>query len=430
MKDPILLRHKHPLTPELNRYWKDLLYRVVKIGTEVEVSPPKKVKREVFETNVRRSLQPSHSFGNLGPNAVVDVVTEHCGIEVQVIGRQPYFTALQAQYQNILSVLNEHGARPRATCGLHFHLLSPGLAEPVPEVILANLWNLTRRYAPELKFLMSGGDRREALCRRRNHNSHLEMVQHSPVIMPMQDIQTILRQSHTVPEHQNFINLEHLGFTDTGDVLPFHLEFRFPDADFSATSITAKTFLFLAMLMKAVDLSQYGVIHVGKIQPWRRKQELLDRLSNNDGNLATSDTSHITHDIIEELRQGLYELLDLLTPAFHYFVDNPAQNVLMALAESPISLRRCAGYDWDDIERSLQARTQLDEVGFDETDRDIMQHIDLGDWSEFPSLEAWCWYAARELYLTPQNLENRLLNLNKRRSTEWDHAHGTLIFTQ
>jgi hypothetical protein len=184
------------------------------------------------------------------------------------------------------------------------------------------------------------------------------------------------------------------------------------------------------MLLKAVDLSQYGVIHVGKIRPWRRKQELLDRLSNNDGSLATSDTSSITSDILEELRQGLYELLDLLTPAFHYFVDNPAQNILMALAESPISLRRCAGYDWEDIERSLQSRTQLDDVGFDETDRDIMQHIDLGDWSEFPSLEAWCWYAARELYLTPQNLESRLLSLNKRRSTEWDIDHGTLIFTQ
>lgn len=87
-------------------------------------------------------------------------------------------------------------------------------------MILVNLWNLTRRYAPELKFLTSGGEKRTALCRRRNHNSHLEMVEHSPGTMSLAEIQAILHQSRTVPEHQNFLNLEHLGFLETGDVLP------------------------------------------------------------------------------------------------------------------------------------------------------------------------------------------------------------------
>ena len=42
----------------------------------------------------------------------------------------------------------------------------------MPEIILANLWNLTRRYAPELRFITSAGECREALCRRRNYTSH------------------------------------------------------------------------------------------------------------------------------------------------------------------------------------------------------------------------------------------------------------------
>lgn len=430
MKDPIILRRKEILAPIQAGYWKDLLYRVTKIGTELEIAPPKGMKRALFEEAVRQDLAPSGDLTRLGTNGVLDVTTEHCGVEIRVIGRHPHFRALQRQYTAIMAVLKAHGARPRATCGMHFHLLTPDLAEPVPEIILANLWNLTRRYAPELKYMTSSGDRREALCRRRNHNSHLEMVRHSPATMSMADIQQLLDQSQSVPKHQNFFNLEHLGFPPPGDgLLPFHVEFRFPDADLAPTAITAKTFLFLAMLLKAVDLSQYGVIHVGKIKAWRRKMVLLDLLSNNDGRLATSDTSAVTDEIIEELRQGAYELLDLLAPTFERFVDTPALDVLLALAEQPVSLLRCAGYSWDDIEDRLAQRATLDEVGLDKIDRRLMQSIELGEWTRQASLDTWQWFAARELYLTPQELERRLNQLQRLRGLRWDNRQGTLVFT-
>ena len=231
-----------------------------------------------------------------------------------------------------------------------------------------------------------------------------------------------------MPEHQNFLNLEHLDFKENG-VLPFHLEFRFPDADLSPTSISAKTFLFLAILLKAVDLSQYGVIHVGKIDFWRRKQELLDKLNNNDGHLATSDTSAITDDILEELRQGAHELLDLLAPTFERFADNPALDILLALSEQPVSLLRCAGYDWDDIETMLVSRLTLDDIGLDQTDRRLMQRIELGEWADLPSREVWQWHAAHELYLTPQDLERRLIRLQALRGLRWDVRRGTMVFT-
>ena len=64
-----------------------------------------------------------------------------------------------------------------------------GLRRTVPEIILANLWNLTRRYAPELKFLTSCGDSRQSLCRRRQYNSHMEMIWHSPGLETMEEIQ-------------------------------------------------------------------------------------------------------------------------------------------------------------------------------------------------------------------------------------------------
>lgn len=429
MRDPILFRRDDVLSPETAVYWKDLLYRVTKIGTELEVAPARGRPRPEFEEAVRAALAPSGTVDALGANGVLDVQTEHCGIELRVIGRHPHFHTLHTQYKRIMAVLLAEGSRARPTCGLHFHILTPTLAEPVPEIILANLWNLVRRYAPELRFITSTGKQREGLCRRRNHNSHLEMVRLSPGTMHMADIQAKLKASRRVPEHQNFLNLEHIQFTLEGDVFPFHIEFRFPDADLSATAVTTKTFLFLALLLKAVDLSQYGVIHVGKIEPWRRKSTLLDWLSNNDGKLATSDTSRIDDDVIEELRQGCYELLDFLAPTLDRLSDGLALDVLWDLAENPISLRRCAGYDWVDIEGRLAGRLRTNELGLDETDRRLMQRIELGEWSQMGSNDSWQWHAARELFLTPQELERRLVLLDRFRGLRWDERRGTMVFT-
>lgn len=429
MKDPIFFRRTDTLDPEQASYWKDLLYRAVKIGTEVEVANPRDVIRDDFENEIRQALNPSGSLDRLGANGVLDVSAEHCGVEIRIIGRQPHFRALQRQYQAIFDILLSKGARARPTCGLHFHMLTPALAEPVPEIILANLWNLTRRYAPELKYLTSCGESRDGLCRRRQHNSHTEMVRHSSGVTSMVQIQKMLKESLVVPEHQNFLNLEHLCFPEPGGVLPFHLEFRFPDMDLSATSVTAKTILFLTMLLKSVDLSQYGVIHVGRTQTWQRKKSLLDLLSNNDGKLATSSTELITNEIIEELRQGCYELLDLLAPTFEGFGNNQAFDVLTSLTEHPISLLRCAGYDWQKINGMLSERAALDMQGLDETDRKLMQRIECGEWAGKPSSESWKWSAAEELFLTPQDLDHRLERISMQRGIRWNPRQGTMVFT-
>ena len=427
MKEPILFRRDDCLTYNQALYWKDLLYRTVKIGTEVEFAMPKGVRKEDFLPALVLALQPSRDLSSLGCYGVLDVISEHCGIEVQVIGRQPYYSALIEQYRRIFALLPE-GIRARPTCGLHYHVLTIGLSEPVPEIILANVWNLTRRYAPYLRFLTSAGDSMTALCRRRNYTSHLEMVRHTPGVYSMREIQQLLRESRRVPEHQNFLNLEHVRFNEQGAITDFHLEFRFPDADLSPTAIVAKTFLFLAMILKAVEMSQYGVIHVGRIREWRRKVELLDMLSNNDGPLATSDTGRVTPEVIEELRVGCRELLELLKPIFARFEHNPSFEVLSLLAETPISLLRASGRDWSQIEEILAERAVAVVDELDKTDRALMRRIELAELTGYPAPEAWKWDAARDLYLTPQELEKRLKRLDAWRGLAWDAELGTMVF--
>ncbi|MDY7040968.1 MAG: hypothetical protein SVX38_08905 [Chloroflexota bacterium] len=427
MKEPIIFRRDDRLSHEEAMYWKDLLYRTVKIGTEVEFAMPKGMQKKDFMPPLVEALQPSRDLSNLGRYGVLDVISEHCGIEVQIIGRQPYYSALIEQYRRIFALLPE-GIRARSTCGLHYHVLTIGLSEPVPEIILANVWNLTRRYAPYLRFLTSSGDSTTALCRRRNYTSHMEMVRYTPGVYSMREIQQLLHESRRVPEHQNFLNLEHVRFNEQGAVVDFHLEFRFPDADLSPTSIVAKTFLFLAMIFKAVEMSQYGVIHVGRIREWRRKVALLDMLSNNDGPLATSDTSKVTPEVIEELQAGCRELVELLKPIFARFEYNPSFEVLGLLAETPLSLLRASGRSWPQIEEMLAERATTVSGELDKTDRALMRCIELAELTGYSAPGAWKWEAAWELYLTPQELEKRLDQLDTWRGLVWDGELGTMVF--
>ena len=436
MKEPILFRRDDTLSHDAAMYWKDLLYRTVKIGTELEFALPRGVRKDDFFPALVKTLHPSQDLTHLGQHGVYNVISEHCGIEIQVIGRQPYYPALMRQYQAILNPLLDLGVRVRPTCGLHYHTLTIGLSEPMPEIILANVWNLTRRYAPHLRFLTSGGSRPEALCRRRNYTSHLEMVRHTPGSYTMRQIQQKLHASHTVPEHQNFLNLEHVTFTESGAVQDFHLEFRFPDADIAPTSVVAKTYLFLAMLLMAVEMSQYGVIHVGRIREWRRTVHLLNLLNNNDGNLATSDSSAITPEIIEELRGGCRELLELLKPLFGRFArasfegqeTHPAFEVLSCLAETPLSLLRCSGRDWPEIEALLDERAAVPSDEWDQSDRRLIRAIELAELTGFTAPEVWKWETARALFLTPQALDRQLERLDQWRGLRWDLDLGTMVF--
>jgi len=421
---PIFIRRKDTLTISEAGYFQDLLYRTVKIGTELEFALPKGESRKDFQPNIEKLMEPSKDMDRLGRLGVFNVVKEHCGVEVQIIGRHPHWNSLLEQYRQIVTPLVKKGVRMRPTCGLHFHIIGIGLAETIPEIIIANLWNMFRKYSPGLKFLTSGGNTLEGLCRRRQHNAHQEFLRQSPIDMSMREIQRRLKESHDVPEHQNFFNLEHLGFEQDGGIDRFHIELRFPDGDLSPVSITAKTFLFLIMLLKAVEISKFGLLHVGKIRDWNRKKELMDLISNNDGALATSDTTRAL-DFLEEYREIARDLLRFLKSIF-VVLDSPSEVVLQSLAERPISLRRSASEDWEKIDGDLQSLL-IPERSFDQTDYRIIKIIELGLVDGAGDFEEWLRMAAVQSYAQKETVRDRIKTY-ERREPVWNQELGRMVF--
>jgi len=426
MKDtPFFHERADCLTIAEARYFQDLLYRTVKIGTELEFALPKGVLREDFQPQIETFMEPSEDMNRLGRLGVFKVIKEHCGIEVLIIGRHPHWDSLVEQYSQIILPLLAQKVRMRPTCGFHFHLLQVGSSEDIPEIILANLWNIFRIYAPGLKFLTSGGETREGMCRRRQHNAHQEFIKLCPTLMHMQKIQEVLKKSMDVPEHQNFFNLEHINFTDEKRVASIHIEFRFPDGDLCPVSITAKTFLFLTMLLKAVEISKFGLLDVEKYPAWDRNLELLDRISNNDGKVATSDTSDISESMLEEYRDNGRSLLRFLKSIF-LILDNPSEVILKNLVEKPISMRRIEGQDWQQINDNLAALIAPQRTP-DDTDHELIKIIELGLITELSNETKWHSKVATQLQLTVAKTKQRLQFLNNR-DPVWNHEVGSIVF--
>ncbi len=421
----IFFKREDTLTHQLDQYYQDLFYRVIKIGTELECARPKKSDANELRQKIEQKLKPSKDLENLGELGVFNVIKEHCGIEIQIIGRHPHWNSLLEQYRKIIAVLWDQQVRMRPTCGLHFHLIGVGLSESIPEIILANMWNLIRRHAPGLKFLFSGGNVRGGLCRRRQHNAHQEFFSFSPVKKNMFQIKNALKKSVNVPEHQNFFNLEHLTFNKSGDLANFHIELRFPDGDLSPTSIVAKTYLFFAILLKAVEISKYGLLHIGNKTQWERKKKLMDFLSNNDGDLARSDTSKIGDAEIIELKQNSMDLLTLLKSTFNKFT-NPAWEVLMSLNKRPISLRRIEGESWEDIENNLNAKAFYPSF-VDEKDSRIIKIIELGLIKNKNSINEWLTDVSIKITCSKDEVKRRIDGLIEKYPV-WDNEFGTFIF--
>ncbi len=421
----LFFKRNDTLTHQQDQYYQDLFYRVLKIGTELEFARPRKVDVNELRGDIIKLMKPSRDLQNLGELGVFDVVKDHCGVEVQVIGRHPHWNALLDQYYRIVSILLERNVRIRPTCGLHFHLIAVGLSESIPDIILANLWNLFRRHAPGLKFMFSGGSDPMGICRRRQHNPHQEVMALSPNDFPMAQIKEKLTNSLLVPEHQNVFNLEHLFFNGNGHLGNFHIEMRFPDGDLAPTSIVAKTFLFFALVLKAVEISKYGLIRTGAEADWQRKKQLLNALSNNEGNLAMSDTSGIGPAEISELQDNALDLLIFLKSIFNKFT-NPAYTVLKSLALNPISLRRIEKDDWIVIENDLSSKARYPQF-LDKTDANIIKIIELGLERNKTSAAEWLAHTSIRINLPEQELKQRIDRYIEKYPI-WDNESGSFAF--
>ena len=335
---------------------------------------------------IRQALQdeliPSNSYGKVSRSGVHSITTDGSllgkkGAEVITVGRRINYWEFYTMTKNIMDRASIRGAYLNERCSTHMHILASyydniasgssngelrgipakvsEMERPLPEIVLANLHQLVRRYQNAMTWMTMGLDEQERMTRWEKFR--VSVIPISAATSHMRDVQAKV-SSHAGGTKYGWINYNMLGFDQSGDVNRFHVEFRAADGMMSPSAIAAIACMYYALVIKAIEISKYGVLEVGDEAWLARANTIKSAMMNNmkdykDGD-RFSDTSHLKKHyniLIEESLDLTRQLKAILTKV------GPAYDVLEKLAERPIALRRIDGDNWEKIEGDLKVIT-------------------------------------------------------------------------
>jgi hypothetical protein len=180
-------------------------------------------------------------------------------------------------------------------------------------------------------------------------------------------------------------NYNYTDFSKDGSIKRLHVELRVSDGIISPSAVAAMSCLYYALMIKAVEISRYGVLEVGDDNWMARAREIKNAILNGCGAYdggRFGDTRNL-HKYYEDLRG---ESLDLVHQLKHALLSiGPSYTVLEKLAERPIALRRIDGETWEEIENDLAVI--MNEEGMFEAA--LNEYIDLRLVDECKDMDEW-----------------------------------------
>jgi hypothetical protein len=211
---------------------------------------------------------------------------------------------------------------------------------PISEDIYKNVYNIVRGFTAGYLWLISG--ERNRILRPRGLGTFSRWnIERDPM-------------RHTLIETKNEIGKMHLvsnaksRFTADNNPIGLTLEFRGVDGIRTPSALTALVFLHKAIILKAVDESLNGCIKVEELrgrEEWIQNKELYSIIQNG---------STLSTEIKDNLKRDAHKLLDYLEPIIKAEQDGDLIiNVLRAIADKNIGLRRAEGKDYKHIEKEL-----------------------------------------------------------------------------
>jgi len=225
-------------------------------------------------------------------------------------------------------------------------------------------------------------------------------------------------------------------FDDVGDVKRLHLEMRAPDCLLSPSAIAALACLFHAMMIKAVEISRWGIVEVGDDEWAKQAQKVKDALMNNCPKDFSGDRFSDTSELHKYYDILIDESLDLIRQLKHILIKiGPAYEVLEKIAVKPCSIRLCDGERWENIEKDLAVI--LDEKGRIEIA--LEECVDLRYVSECQGVDEWITAVSRilkenvdlEIEDEVNTLKSKITKMveAKRNDGEiiWSESLGTMI---
>lgn len=365
---------------------------------------PRKI-REI----IGKRLQPTKFVGSHGATGTYKVCKDGSlagdgGVEVATVGRRVQFDSFYDMIKNIIDISAKHGAYTNERCSIHIHVLTSYLTpafgkgdvgddyligeiteleRPVPEIIVANFHQLVRRYQCALIWLSAAGTSPDKLTRWEKFRK--SVLPYSAVKYKMPVVVSDVGQASGSKAKYAMMNYEQMGFNAIGEAERFHIEGRYMDGCLSPAAITAHTCLLIGLVIKAVELSRWGILQSGDRQYMQLQNEIYKNLCNGDGDWSGgrfSNTKGLAP-YVSDLQKQSHQLIRLIKNTLSGLA--PADEILRSLADRPLAVRLCDGETWEQIEADLMPfREDKDEV-----EEALIRVISLGSISDCDTEEEW-----------------------------------------
>lgn len=416
-------------------------------------------------------LKPSGNYGKVSPSGVLNITTdgsllgkgtEGKGAEIITIGRRVDYWEFFKMADTIFKSAVEKGAYVNERCSIHMHVLAsyfgklfpesnndlhneniPGiprniteLEKPIPEIILANFHQLCRRYQNAITWMTTGLDDLEHITRWEKFR--VSVLGISGILNTMKSVKGLVSQNAQAQSQSGdkygWVNYKYVNFDSKGDITRLHIEMRVMDFILSPSAVAAMGCMYYAMVIKAAEISRWGVVEVGDNEWMNQSQKIKSALMNGTGDyggtrLSNTSNLHKYYDVL------IRESLELIRQLKHILIKiGPAYQVLEKLAERPASLRRCDGQTWEEIEKDLAVvvnDADLFEIAMDEC-------IGLRYVSECKDEKEWIRGVSKNIEKNPDieieknnEIEDKIKKYidNKRNEGEiiWSDTLGTML---
>ncbi len=401
--------------------------------------------------HIKQELVPTNSWGLPGKHCVAEVTTDGSlrgdkGVEVTTVGRRLEYKSFFEMIKLICDSVMPRGAFVDERTSVHMHFLAgyyrsmnkqakdagkrvadtTELERPMPEVILANVHQLFRRYQNALTWMSMGLDQPETMTRWEKYRASI--LPYSPYFMSMNGIRQDIMSRF---KDYGYINYDNCRFTNSGDVQRFHIELRFMDNVPSPSIITAHACLGYAMIMKAVELSRFGLLEVGDNDWSELSQQMKESILNNCPKEFQDNRFSDTSDVRKYERYFKEQGMELLYLVKHTLQEFGPQvyDQLVSLVDIPASFRRIEGHSWKQIEQDFFVPLREEE----EINHTVRKVVELRQVLECANLREWgtaVWQEFRNDFPKETN-KNAMMRYVKQQiasgKLQWSEPLGTVI---
>lgn len=375
---------------------------------------------ELIRQNLKNVLKPNNTYGQVSSTGVHSIVTDGSllgkkGAEIITVGRRVDYWEFYKMADKIIKEASSRGAYLNERCSFHMHALASyygkvvddqerysipnrvtELERNLPEVVLANLHQLVRRYQNAMTWMMMGLNEKDRLTRWEKFR--VSVIPISAVLNDMQQVKSEV--SNTAGGNKyGWINYNMVEFARDGNVSRFHVEFRACDGLMSPSAVAALGCMYYALVIKAIEISRYGIVEIGN-QSWlKQAEEVKETLLNNMKGYQDGDRFGDTSKLYKHYDVLISESLDIVRQLKSILIGiGPAYEVLEKLAERPCALRRCDGHEWDRIEKDLSVIVTKE----DQIDIALSEIMTLNQVSECMSEDEWIHTVGEMLYAMPE----------------------------